>query len=142
MWSYKTTSGQTNFVKYKKYVQKDKAQEPNNQIPLLRLSEMYLILTECAITKTDAENSYRSYCNKKGIPFATGFNASGWEADRRNKMIREYVREFYAEGQTFFTYKRYNVTSLPAAWTAVGFTGTTARYVVPKPDREINYHNK
>jgi hypothetical protein len=142
MWSYKTTSGQTNFVKYKKYVQKDKGQEPNNQIPLLRLSEMYLILTECAQTKTDAENSYRFYCNKKGIPFATGFNASGWEADRRNKMIREYVREFYAEGQTFFTYKRYNVTSLPAGWTAVGFTGTTARYVVPKPDREINYHNK
>ncbi len=26
-------------------------------------------------------------------------------------MIREYVREFYAEGQTFFTYKRYNVTT-------------------------------
>lgn len=142
MWSYKTTSGQTNWVKLKKYVQKDKEQEPNNQIPLLRLSEMYLILTECAQTKTDAETSYRFYCGKKGIPFASGFNAAGWEADRKNKMIREYVREFYAEGQTFFTYKRYNVTALPAGWCASGYTGTAARYLVPKPDREINYINK
>ena len=142
MWSYKTTGGQTNFVKYKKYIQKDKELDPNNQIPLLRLSEMYLILTECAQTKTDAENYYRFYCNKKGIPFTNGFSASGWEADRKNKMIREYVREFYAEGQTFFTYKRYNVTTLPASWTAVYYSATTARYLVPKPDREINYHNK
>jgi hypothetical protein len=138
MWSYKTTN--TQYVKYKKFYQN--ATTPNNQVPLLRLSEMYLILTECAQTKTDAENSYRIYCNKKGIPFTAGFNAADWITDRRNKMIREYVREFYAEGQTFFTYKRYNVTTLPASWTATYYQGTPARYIVPKPDREINYHNK
>ena len=135
MWSYKITSGQQNYVMYKKYYQKD--QNANNQIPLLRLSEMYLILTECAQTKADAESSYSVYCNAKGIPFSTGFNAAGWEADRKNKMIREYVREFYAEGQTFFTYKRYNVTTLPASWTYSFYQGTSARYVVTKPDRDI-----
>lgn len=140
MWSYKTTAGQTGYVKLKKFTQKEV--DPTNQIPLIRLSEMYLILTETAQTKTDAENFYRFYCNKKGIPFVNGFNAAGWETDRRNKMIREYVREFYAEGQSFFTYKRYNMTALPAGWNAAGFTGTTARYIVPKPDREISYHNK
>jgi hypothetical protein len=139
MWSYKTTAGQTGYARYKKFTQKDV--DPTNQIPLLRLSEMYLILTECAQNKADAENFYRFYCNKKGIPFANGFNAAGWEADRKNKMIREYVREFYAEGQTFFTYKRYKVTTLPASWTAAYYTATSARYLVPKPDREINYHN-
>lgn len=139
MWSYKSTAGQTSYVKLKKFTQKDI--DPTNQIPLLRLSEMYLILTENAQNKTDAENYYRFYCNKKGIPFTTGFNAAGWEADRKNKMIREYVREFYAEGQSFFTYKRYNVTTLPASWTAAYYSATTARYLVPKPDREINYHN-
>ena len=139
MWSYKTTSGQTGYVKYKKYTQKDV--NPTNQIPLLRLSEMYLILTECAQNQADAENYYRFYCSKKGIPFPNGFNAAGWEADRKNKMIREYVREFYAEGQTFFTYKRYNVVTLPAGWTAAYYSATTARYLPPKPDREINYHN-
>lgn len=140
LWSYKSSQGQTSFVKLRKFVQKDL--DPTNQIPLLRLSEMYLILTECAQNKADAESYYSFYCNKKGIPFVNGFNAASWEVDRKNKMIREYVREFYAEGQTFFTYKRYNVTTLPASWTAAYYNATPVRYIVPKPDREINYHNK
>jgi hypothetical protein len=140
MWAYKTASGQSSYVKLKKFNQKD--QDATNQIPLLRLSEMYLVLTECAQNKADAEGYYSFYCNKKGIPFTAGFSAAGWEADRKNKMIREYVREFYAEGQTFFTYKRYNVATLPASWTAAYYTATSTRYIVPKPDREFNYHNK
>jgi hypothetical protein len=139
LWSYKTTSGQSNFVKYKKYTQKET--NPLLQIPLIRLSEMYLILTETATGKAEAESYYSIYCERKGIPFTNGFNASGWENDRRNKMIREYVREFYAEGQTFFTYKRYNVSTLPASWTSAYYNATPARYIVPKPDREITYNN-
>lgn len=141
MWSYKTTPGQTSYVKYRKFIQK--ANQPILQAPLLRLSEMYLILTECAQTKEEAESHYGFYCDKKGIPVsARTFNPSNWQADRRNKILREYVREFYAEGQTFFTYKRYNVTSLPASWISAYYTATSARYIVPKPDREINYLNK
>lgn len=139
MWVYKTSSGNTNYVMYRKFLQR--ASSPVLQVPLIRLSEMYLIETECAPTKEAAEGYYRTYCEQKGIPFVNGFNASGWENDRRNKLIREYVREFYAEGQTFFAYKRFNVTTLPASWTATFYNGTTDRYVVPKPDREINYHN-
>lgn len=140
MWAYKTSTGQTSYVRLKKFAQKEL--DATNQIPLLRLSEMYLILTECAQNKADAESYYSFYCSKKGIPFTAGFSAAGWEADRKNKMIREYVREFYAEGQTFFTYKRYNVATLPASWTAAYYTATAARYIVPKPDREYNYLNK
>lgn len=139
MWANKTTTGQTDYLKYRKFIQRETA--PLLQMPLLRLSEMYLILTEVATNKVDAENAYKFYCDKKGIPFPNGFNASGWEADRKNKMIREYVREFYAEGQTFFTYKRYNVATLPASWTYNYYSATPARYIVPRPDREINYHN-
>lgn len=139
MFAYKTTGGQTAFVKYNKFIQRGSF--PILQVPLLRLSEMYLILTECAQSKQEAEGFYTTYCAEKGIPFTTGFNAANWQTDRRNKMIREYAREFFAEGQSFFTYKRYNVTTLPASWTANFFSGTPARYIVPKPDREINYHN-
>lgn len=139
MWNYKTSSGNTNYVMYKKFIQK--ATSPVLQVPLLRLSEMYLILTECAETKTEAETIYTTFCNSKGIPFTT-FASGDWISDRRNKVIREYAREFYAEGQSFFTYKRLNVTTLPANWTYTYFTGTPAKYVVPKPLREINYNNK
>ncbi|WP_321332285.1 RagB/SusD family nutrient uptake outer membrane protein [uncultured Bacteroides sp.] len=141
MWSYRTTSGQTNYVMYKKFVQNAEISKRILQVPLLRLSEMYLILTECAETKENAEIPYKFYCDKKGIPFI-GFSDANWEGDRRNKLIREYVREFYAEGQSFFTYKRFNVTSLPAGWAYPSFSGTLAKYVVPKPLREIEYNNK
>lgn len=141
MWSYKTGSGETQYVMYKKYIQNTNVAAQILQVPLLRLSEMYLILTECASEQSQSETFYKSYCDKKGIPFS-GFSSANWQTDRRNKLIREYVREFYAEGQTFFAYKRFNVTTLPAAWANPGFTGSAAKYVVPKPLREIDYHNK
>lgn len=138
MWSYKTTAGSTNYAMYKKFIQK--ADRPILQVPLLRLSEMYLVLTECAASKTDAETAYAALCSKKGIPF-TAFNSGDWIGDRKNKLIREYVREFYAEGQSFFTYKRFNVTTLPSGWTYTYYNAKPAKYLVPKPLREINYNN-
>lgn len=141
MWNYKTGQGKTNYVMYKKYIQKPVLPEFQIlQVPLLRLSEMYLILTECADTKGGAEAVYTTFCIKKGIPF-TSFNAADWQTDRKNKIIREYVREFYAEGQSFFTYKRFNLTTLPASWTYTFFNGKPEKYIVPKPLREINYNN-
>jgi len=137
MWAYKAKPGEKDYVKYLKFT--PRLAEKYNQIPVIRLSEMYLIATEDATDKQSAEQYYKTYCAAKGIPF-TSFSTSGWEADRRNKMIREYVREFYAEGKSFFNYKRMNVTNLPASWTYAGFTGSEAKYVVPRPLREIDYN--
>lgn len=140
MWNYKTSQGNTNYVMYGKYIQR--ATRPILQAPLIRLSEMYLILTEAAAAKEEAEAAYGYYCEKKGIPFLNGFNAADWLTDRHNKVLREYVREFYAEGQTFFTYKRLNINTLPASWTYSYYTATPEKYIIPKPLREIEYHNK
>lgn len=141
MWTYKTANGQTNYVMYKKFIQKAVPSDQQVlQVPLLRLSEMYLIQTECADNKAAAEAVYSAYCIKKGIPFIS-FNSADWQSDRRNKMIREYVREFYGEGQTFFTYKRYNVTTLPQGWTYAYYNAKPEKYLVPKPLREVNYNN-
>jgi hypothetical protein len=141
MWTYKTGTGKTNYVMYKKFIQKPGLPVFQVlQVPLLRLSEMYLILTECADTKVGAEAIYTAYCNKKGIRFTT-FNDADWTGDRRNKLIREYVREFYAEGQSYFTYKRFNVTTLPASWTYTYYNAKPTKYLIAKPDREINYNN-
>jgi hypothetical protein len=138
MWLPKTVSGQTDYLRFNKYIQR--TDKPFLQVPLLRLSEMYLVLTEAADNKAAAEAAYSAYCSKKGIPF-TAFGTD-WQTDRRNKMLREYAREFYAEGQAFLTYKRYNVTTLPSSWTSTYYSAVAARYVVPKPLREINYRNK
>ena len=138
MWQYKAAN--PSYVRYNKYVQR--ASNPVQQVPLIRLSELYLILTETASSKAEAETYYSAYAAEKGIPFNEGFSQDDYQSDRRSRLIREYAREFFAEGQSFFTYKRMDVTTLPAGWTANYFTGSAARYVVPLPDREISYHNK
>lgn len=139
MWSRKLDPNKRQYILYKKYFQKE--QGPLNTVPLIRLSEMYLIATEFATSKEQAEMYYREYCGAKGIVFPTGFSTSGgWEGDRRNKLIREYVREFYAEGKTFFNYKRLDIKTLPASWAYPTFIGSEKRYIVTKPENEIDYN--
>lgn len=139
MWVYKTKAGSENYVYYKKFLQRDA--NPINRIPIIRLSEAYLIATEFAPSKQEADAFYKIYCDAKGIVFdANGFAAAEWENDRYNKILREYVREFYAEGHSFFQYKRNNVVMLPAQWTYFYYNATESKYLVPKPDREIDYN--
>lgn len=76
----------------------------NNKIPLIRLSEMYLILAEC---------QYRS--DGTGIDYLNVIrDARGSElleetpSDFYGELLREYRREFIGEGQLFFYYKRMN----------------------------------
>ncbi|MFZ4862020.1 RagB/SusD family nutrient uptake outer membrane protein [Sphingobacterium sp. Mn56C] len=142
MWVGKTKVGSENYVYYRKYFQNMlNLETPINRIPIIRLSEMYFILTEFATSKAEADQYYRIYCDAKGIPFAsTGFNASNWENDRRTKLIREVVREFYAEGKAFFNYKRLNMAASPAQYTYTYFIGSEKKYILPKPDREIDYN--
>ncbi len=137
-WAYKADPTKPNSVTYAKYFQKSVS--PLNRVPLIRLSEMYLIATEFAPTKTQAEAYYKTYCDAKGIPFTNGFTSTGWETDRKNKLIREVTREFFAEGKAFLNYKRLNVIYLPSSWTYTYYVGSDKKYLVPKPDREIDYN--
>jgi len=75
-----------------------------DKMPLIRLSEMYLILAEC---------EYRS--NGSGLASlnvlrtARNINALATEpVDFYEELIREYRRELIGEGQLFFLYKRLN----------------------------------
>lgn len=137
MWFNKTKAGETGYVRYMKFM--PRAVDKINRIPVIRLSEMYLIAAEFASDKQTAEQYYTTFADAKGFPFTT-FAAANWETDRRNKLMREYVREFYAEGKSFFNYKRLNVTYLPSSWTYTYYVGSEAKYVVPKPLREIDYN--
>ena len=123
----------TTYKLFRKFIQSE-GYYPILQAPLLRLSEMYLIATETADNLTEASNFYKTFCVAKGIPFTQFAD----EADRSSKLIREYNREFYAEGQAFFAFKRRNERSI--LWATVA--GGSAVYIVPMPIREIEYYNK
>ena len=131
LWEEK--SSDTSYKLLKKFRQIE-GLYPILQTPLLRLSEMYLIVTETADNLTEASDFYKTFCVAKGIPF-TQFTD---ETDRSSKLIREYNREFYAEGQAFFAFKRRNERSI--LWSTVA--GGPAVYIVPMPIREIEYYNK
>ncbi len=102
-------------------------------IPMLRMSEMYLIATETAPTLAESNSLYTTYQRSHAVlltsdPFAD-------EAALQEGLLAEYRREFFAEGQMFFTYKRLNSATIlwkdPTA-------ATEADYVLPLPNTEYN----
>ena len=98
-----------------------------HQIPLLKLSEMYLIAAEASgdISYLETLRSYRGYANR---PLPAG-------ADLQEELQKEYQKEFIAEGQLFYYYKRQNLSSIP-------FTAQTMNrdtYMFPVPDNELEF---
>lgn len=98
-------------------------------IPVLRLSEMYLIAMECSKDLTEINGLYTTYM------LARGKQVDGFDniEDAHNEVINEYRREFIAEGQMFFVYKR--LGSEKIMWSTKNMTDN--EYVVPIPTSEI-----
>ena len=104
---------------------------PLNEIPLIRLTEMYFIVMEATASSTEADNLYAEYARAKGI------SNSGLGENRISLLTKEFNKEFYAEGQMFFFYKRTGATmSLEYV------TLKPESYVLPLPEREITFNNK
>lgn len=116
-------------------------------VPLLRLGEMYLIAAECNVETHPEETIrllrelklHRGYlAEDKGI----ADNASGIQ-------LQEYIRkemrkETYAEGQTFFMYKRLEMNAIPefSPWSSAMTTPMKAEnYTLPLPEDEKEYGN-
>jgi len=97
------------------------------RIPLIRLSELYLIAAESAPDGQVYWNDFLVSRNVQTSPLAL------LPANRQSQVVREYRRELYAEGQAFYAYKR-----IDAPMSAILFApgGHTANYVVPLPISE------
>lgn len=123
-----------------------------NSQPLIRLAEMYYIAAECEPNAATAA----SYLNAV-IVTRTGQNSSTQtqnfdQTDSRqiygqvtgqtvriNELMKEYVKEFYGEGQLFFFYKRHNFktfSNCPAPQDDM-----TTHYQMPLPDDEYTFGN-
>ena len=129
LWTEVTTASQTKAHVIKKYWQADES-NGINQIPLLRLSEMYFIAMECGSLEM-ANELYDSFCVARNIP-----SVDIQSVDQlKTILIEEYNKEFYAEGQTFYAYKRLAVEDI--LWASD--PGDEEAYVVPLPSSEVNY---
>lgn len=104
-------------------------------IPLIRISEIYLIIAECTNDLTEAAdciNEIRWYRNLTNQIEVT-------EENRMQLITDEFAREVIGEGQLFYFYKRNAMTEF-ASGTDVNkpFTMLLSDYVVPLPKAETD----
>ena len=98
-------------------------------VPLIRLSEMYLIAIEAAPTLNEANAFYIPYMKARNV------DASPLQQEQlMTEVIREYRREFFGEGQMFYTYKRLGTKNM--LW-KTDREVSEQDYVVPLPSTEL-----
>ncbi len=101
------------------------------RIPLLRLSEIYFIAIETASDRELAQQYWTDFLKSRNVEsrvLPTDVQAMKME------LAKEYRREFFAEGQAFYAYKRLNVTAENFLWLPAG---ATINYVFPLPVNEV-----
>lgn len=101
-------------------------------IPIIRLSEMYLIAME-TMNYTEAQPLYDIYRRDRNLQ-SKQFTDNDYKLQ---EIIKEYRREFIGEGVMFYTYKRLNSTTM--LWR--NYPIVENNYIVPLPDTEYNPNN-
>lgn len=126
---YSTSSSST------KYWQDDIApafEYLKGNLPLIRLSEMYYIAAESATTAADGVNYLNTVRLKRGlVALASTISATTLQAE----ILKEYKKEFYAEGQLFYYFKRLNAARVDGSTINM----TEATYTFPLPEDEIEF---
>lgn len=114
-----------------KYQQEGIAGNSAEQIPLIRLYEMYLIAIECNDDLAECKQLVEELVVARNISVLNVDNL-----DKKNEFVgKEYQKEFYGEGQTFFYCKRKAMKEI--LWTDK--EGGKDLYVLPLPKTEIKY---
>lgn len=126
-WVYERTFNMTYGHVLRKYRGFYNASKSPMNFPIIRLSEMYLIIMECGSLE-EANDVYQELCTARSVDYVPYT-----ETDRHERVLKEYLRELMGEGQNFFTYKRFGVKEM---WFGTGECGED-QYVLPLPEKEF-----
>ena len=110
------------------------------KVPLIKLSEMYLLIAECTYdTDPDEARRYVNMLRRHRIR-GNQEGAGDWMYLSREDIFKEMRREYIGEGQMWFAHKR-NRLNLSG-----GLTGTIEAsddiFVFPLPDADIESGNR
>ncbi|MFV0506898.1 MAG: RagB/SusD family nutrient uptake outer membrane protein [Bacteroidales bacterium] len=135
LWETNTSENGTSAYSIIKYKVSDNAPSSLNgdyrRVPLIRLSEMYLIAIETATDIAKGQqywDDFRASRNLSPAPLPNDAELVKIE------LIKEYRKEFFAEGQAFYAYKRLNVGKDNFLWLPPEVK--EIKYVVPIPISE------
>mgnify|MGYP004616403373 CR=1 FL=1 len=110
----------------------------NKMVPLIRLSEIYLMVAECSDNFDTAKAALDKVRNSRNCPSSTAT-----EVTLMDEITKEWRREFLGEGQMFFFYKRNAMQRIPNGRFEKDSDGqminmNMSNYVVPLPDSETD----
>lgn len=105
--------------------------DATNMIPLVRLSEMYLILIEDSPI-VEAASFFETYRQSRGMSSTLTLT----ESNRLSRVESEYRKEFFGEGQVFYCYKKHNMGTITVPKRV---TVPVGGYVVPKPYGQTSF---
>ncbi|MCX2452451.1 RagB/SusD family nutrient uptake outer membrane protein [Pedobacter sp. PLR] len=102
--------------------------------PMIRLTEMYYIAAECAVNARDAVTATALLDTVRIHRNLPKYTLTALSTDSLNVEIRrEYQKEFIAEGQLFFYFKRKNIPFSSLPFTSIP-VDANATYVFVKPE--------
>ncbi len=119
----------------RKFAQNNFSYALNNTMPLIRLPEMYYILAECSNDLGTATKYLSLVRGSRGLDDVV-------LTDEDSKLLnieKEYRKEFYAEGQLWYFYKRHGYKTFQ--FCPVEKELTEANYRFSIPDDEITLGN-
>jgi len=102
-------------------------------VPVIRLAEMYYILAETAATPAEGFGYLNTVRINRALPVLL---TTGSQITLNNEITKEYQKEFYAEGQLFFYYKRKNMARMQFMTADI----SQDKYVLPIPDTELEFN--
>ncbi len=114
-----------------KYQQDNFSSVLNNNMPLIKLPEMYYIAAECTSDLSEACTLLNQVRGSRGLEDLPQLaNAE----DLKKNLEKEYRKEFYGEGQLWYFYKRY---AYPTFNRCPITDMTEKHYRFPLPDDEV-----
>ena len=117
-----------------KYIFSDNASNKNlyyQLIPMLRMSEIYLIAMEASTDLNEVNTLYKAYMTSHNVTTMPEFTSLD---EAKTYIVNEYRRELFGEGQMFYTYKRIGATTM--LWDST--TLTEDAYILPLPETEFD----
>lgn len=135
-WKVPQTGGKT-YKTFFKYEDVDSQKSWRFQVPMFKLSEMYLIAAETAVTPAIGFGFLNVVRPKRGL---NNLATTGTAGTLTLEITKEYKKDFIGEGQLFYYYKRINSATVNNGSTTTGTIPMgPLQYVVPLPDSEINF---